>query len=103
MTFEWDEAKRLSNLAKHGLDFVDVEVVFAGFTVVIFDAEHSEFEDRWIAIGSLGVERIVAVIHAEPDVDVIRVISFRKADADERRTYEAAIANGLGPAGRNEG
>lgn len=23
MVFEWDEAKRLSNLEKHGLDFVD--------------------------------------------------------------------------------
>lgn len=24
MEFEWDEQKRLSNLAKHGLDFADV-------------------------------------------------------------------------------
>ena len=25
MEFEWDEAKRISNLAKHGLDFSEVE------------------------------------------------------------------------------
>jgi hypothetical protein len=28
MEFEWDEAKRLSNLDKHGIDFLDVEEVF---------------------------------------------------------------------------
>jgi len=29
IAFEWDENKRLSNLAKHGLDFVDAVVVFS--------------------------------------------------------------------------
>jgi uncharacterized DUF497 family protein len=28
MRFEWDERKRLLNLEKHGLDFLDVAVVF---------------------------------------------------------------------------
>jgi uncharacterized DUF497 family protein len=26
--FEWDEDKRLLNLEKHGLDFIDVQVLF---------------------------------------------------------------------------
>ena len=30
MAFEWDEAKRLANIQKHGIDFADVEQVFAG-------------------------------------------------------------------------
>ncbi|HML55821.1 MAG TPA: BrnT family toxin [Solidesulfovibrio magneticus] len=25
MDFEWDEAKRLANLAKHGIDFLDAK------------------------------------------------------------------------------
>jgi len=30
MRFEWDEAKRESNLLKHGIDFIEVEKVFEG-------------------------------------------------------------------------
>jgi uncharacterized DUF497 family protein len=30
MRLEWDERKRLSNLAKHGLDFLDAELIFRG-------------------------------------------------------------------------
>jgi hypothetical protein len=36
--FKWPEAKRASNWAKHGLNFADVEQVFAG--------ESFTFEDR---------------------------------------------------------
>ena len=28
MGFEWDEAKRLTNFAKHGIDFVDAARIF---------------------------------------------------------------------------
>jgi len=37
MRFDWDEAKRQSNLVKHGFDFVGIEEVFAGDTVTILD------------------------------------------------------------------
>ncbi len=36
--FEWDEDKRLANLRKHGIDFVDIPPVFDGDTVIIEDA-----------------------------------------------------------------
>ena len=36
--FEWDEDKRLANLRKHGIDFVDIPSVFNGDTVIIEDA-----------------------------------------------------------------
>lgn len=29
MAFEWDDDKRLLNLQKHGIDFVDAQSVFA--------------------------------------------------------------------------
>ncbi len=32
MDFEWDEDKRLANLRKHGVDFVDVPAIFDGDT-----------------------------------------------------------------------
>ncbi len=30
MQFEWDESKRISNIRKHGIDFLDVPKVFDG-------------------------------------------------------------------------
>ncbi|WP_315791195.1 BrnT family toxin [Fischerella sp. JS2] len=30
MEYKWDEAKRLANLRKHGIDFTDVPAVFDG-------------------------------------------------------------------------
>jgi uncharacterized DUF497 family protein len=30
MNFEWDEAKRRSNAAKHGFDFIDAEELLSG-------------------------------------------------------------------------
>ena len=30
MEFEWDEAKRLSNIAKHDIDFRDMQIIFYG-------------------------------------------------------------------------
>jgi uncharacterized DUF497 family protein len=35
--FEWDENKRLSNIRKHGIDFVDIPVVFEGDTLTVED------------------------------------------------------------------
>jgi uncharacterized protein len=37
MEFEWDETKRLTNLSKHGIDFIDVPVVFDGEIVTVED------------------------------------------------------------------
>ncbi len=34
MNFDWDEAKRVNNIQKHGIDFVDVPEVFDGDTVI---------------------------------------------------------------------
>ena len=34
MTFEWDPAKNLSNIQKHGFDFSDAEELFRGLLVV---------------------------------------------------------------------
>ncbi len=44
MEYEWDEAKRLANLRKHGIDFTDVPAVFDGdiVTVVRFVARASD-------------------------------------------------------------
>jgi uncharacterized DUF497 family protein len=46
--FEWDEAKRRTNLETHGVDFRDAVRVFEDeHRLWGYDRSHSDFEDRW--------------------------------------------------------
>ena len=91
MRFEWDEAKRESNLLKHGIDLVDVEKVFVGETVTILDDRFDYGEERFITLGLLD-ERVVVILHTERD-DLIRLISARKATRNEEINYFQEIAD----------
>jgi hypothetical protein len=55
MKFEWDEEKRLSNIEKHGFDFVGVEKVFEGETATILDDRFDYGEERFVTFGHLKV------------------------------------------------
>lgn len=46
MEFEWDEAKRLANLRKHGIEFIDVTIVFDGYIVTVEDSRFS-YGEPW--------------------------------------------------------
>lgn len=46
MRFEWDEQKRLLNLQKHGIDFVDVQKLFDDEIYVIADDRFDYGENR---------------------------------------------------------
>ena len=85
MNFTWDEAKRQSNLQKHGLDFADAAKVFGGPLVLFEDKRQDYNEQRVICIGLLD-HLVVLIVHIESDQD-IRVISMRKADSDETDLY----------------
>jgi hypothetical protein len=51
------------------------------------DDEHSEQEYRELIIGYSHRNRLLIVLFTERD-EVIRIISARKANTDERTTYE---------------
>ena len=85
MELTWDENKRLSNLAKHGLDFEDAHWVFTDEAFVTEDARREYGEPRFILYGPL-FGRIVVVVFAMRD-DVIRILSMRKANQREQRSY----------------
>ena len=85
MRFEWDEAKRAANLAKHGADFADI-VNFQWETARIRpDIRENHGELREVALGFLG-SRLHAVVFTERE-DVVRVISLRKATKKETMSY----------------
>ena len=90
MEFEWDEAKRRSNLEKHGVDFVDAAQVLADAPLMLEDTRYEYGEMRCLALGELhGLLFVVAFTLRD---GAFRIISARRANARERRHYETCIA-----------
>jgi len=87
MRFEWDERKNESNIEKHDIDFNDASLVFSAPMRVISDTRFEYGEDRSIGFGILD-NRVVIVAFTEPEEDVIRVISIRRALPHEQKRYE---------------
>jgi uncharacterized protein len=90
MAFEWDERKRQANLAKHGVDFRDVTELFDGDTVEIVDSRQDYGETRINSLGEIE-GRIYVVAYTWRGVNR-RIISARKANAREQRTYYTRVA-----------
>ncbi len=87
MRYIWDESKRRSNLAKHGLDFRDVVFVFDDPNSVIYiDTRFDYDEERLILIGALRNIIVTVIVYTEDD-ELRRIISFRKAAKQEIRRY----------------
>ena len=82
---EWDENKRLRNIEKHGLDFLDAIAVLDG-PCLVRSAREVASEVRSMVIGRL--DDIVVCIIFTMRESVLRVISMRKARNEERRHYE---------------
>ncbi|MBD2309519.1 BrnT family toxin [Chroococcidiopsis sp. FACHB-1243] len=91
MKYEWDEAKRLAKIGKHGIDFLDIPDVFDGDILTVEDDRYSYGEQRFITLGLLQ-GRVIAVVHTERQ-DCIRIISARKATKYERRIYFEQLSN----------
>lgn len=101
MEFEWDETKRLANVAKHGIDFKEAEELFSGPMVVRVDKKQDYGEARLIGFGLVN-NRLITVAYVLRE-EKIRIISMRKGNSREKARYEREITNRLGQAGRNEG
>lgn len=79
MRITFDETKRQSNMAKHGLDFADLTLEF-------FLSSHMEpaKEGRSLAIGYFGANLVIAVVFRPLGTEAISVISMRRANPNER-------------------
>lgn len=91
MEFEWDEAKRLANIRKHGIDFIDALSVFNGDTVTVEDDRY-DYGEQWFVTFGLLQGRVIAVVYTERS-NRTRIISARKATNYEQRTYFEQISN----------
>jgi uncharacterized DUF497 family protein len=88
--FEWDEIKNQINLRKHGIDFSDAIEVFNHPVLAALDEREDDGEDRWIALGWIAVIAGV-VVYVEREVDVLRLISARKATKQGVKRYKHRV------------
>lgn len=112
ITFEYDEEKNRRNIEKHGIPFqIAARVFFDYHRIELYDAEHSDDEDRYDTIGnvSFGSSNLIADIqnagkpmnqvlfvvyteryflnHGGKKTEVTRLISARLATNFERGLY----------------
>jgi uncharacterized protein len=89
LRFDWDSKKDKANQKKHGVTFDEARSVFFDENALQFyDPDHSDTEDRFILLGTNHKLNTLVVCHCCREEDtVIRIISARKADADEKQTY----------------
>lgn len=91
--FEWDEAKRRSNLWRHGIDFAEVVEAFTGYIVTSVDDRYDYGEKRLSTL-ALFKGRVVAIVHTERENgDINRIISARWASKHEEIDYFKEIWN----------
>lgn len=88
----WDAVKAQSNLAKHGVSFAQAATVLTDpLALTVFDAAHSEIEERWFTLGMSSDGKLLAVAHTyqstEPAKVQVRIISAREATRREREQY----------------
>lgn len=93
MDIAWDPIKAEANLAKHGVSFAQAATVLTDpLALTVFDAAHSQDEDRWFTLGTSSDGKLLAVAHTfvptGPDSALVRIISAREATRRERRQYE---------------
>ncbi|MGH7488676.1 MAG: BrnT family toxin [bacterium] len=93
MKVEWDEVKSVTNRRKHGISFEEAAELFARGQdfLEIFDEAHSEFEERFIAIGPIRRGLVLVVWTAREDGDILRIISARWAAEREQFLYHSFL------------
>jgi hypothetical protein len=85
--YVWDEAKRKSNLRKHGLDFSDAYLIYENPDKCTYDASRED-EYRLMDVAIAVIKgKLLTLVYTEQE-DEVRVISFRNASREERKRYE---------------
>ena len=89
MKYEWDEAKNLVNIKKHGIDFNDAHELFEGDKLVIPYTRQDYGEKRMIAVGRINGRLMIGVYTQRSET--LRIISIRKANDREKERFEKTV------------
>ena len=86
ISFEWDEKKDQDNFSKHGIQFKTAAKVFLDPDKLIREDEEHKQELRYNILGRVG--KVLFVVCAFKEENVIRLISARLATVPEKERYE---------------
>jgi hypothetical protein len=86
ISFEFDHIKSLSNLEKHGIDFVQAQNLWNDPDLLEVPANTSD-EPRFLIVGRINLKHWSAVITYRQSN--IRIISVRRSRKDEVDLYES--------------
>jgi uncharacterized DUF497 family protein len=90
--FEWNPAKAESNLRKHHVSFETATRVFADPFALVKQDRIENGGHRWQILGLVDGYLLLLVAHTirydEDGIEVIRIISARRAEPKERKRYE---------------
>jgi uncharacterized DUF497 family protein len=85
MRISFDERKRQLNLAKHGLDFEDLDIDYFVNSVVV-----PAKLGRFMAIGILAND-VIATVFAKLGAQGLSIVSMRPASRKERMFHEKYV------------
>ena len=95
MLFSWDPKKAEYNLKKHGVSFEIAQSIFDDPLHLSMLDQKSKEEERWVTIGKSIHCDMLVVIHTykiiEAGIEMIRIISARRATRKEQKKYEKGI------------
>jgi uncharacterized DUF497 family protein len=83
---EWDAAKAMANLRKHGVDFADAATALHD-EMAITVSDNDPAEERFVTLATDVLGRVLVVVYTWRDAGP-RLISARRATPRERRQYE---------------
>ena len=90
MDFDWDEAKRLSNLEERGVDFKDAALIFEGPVIAKEDTRKDYGEQRFRALGKVDDEYYTVAYTSRGSI--CWIISAWKVGENGKRRYEEILS-----------
>ena len=85
--FEWDKGNIDKSWKKHQVHFKEAEEIFFNKPLKTFkDIEHSQLEDRFVALGRTDKKRQLHIVFTIRN-EKIRIISARDQNKKERKLY----------------
>ena len=94
MDFEWDEAKRDINFAKHGIDFVRAITIWQRPVIDPAGTRDLAGEQRVLALGIIGEDELIVAVVYVLRGETRRLISARRGRRNERAHYQSQFGRG---------
>jgi uncharacterized DUF497 family protein len=86
MEFEFDEKKSTKNKEKHGIDFIEAQLIWEDYDRIEIPAR-TEDEPRYLVVGRIGEKCWSAIITYRNEN--VRIISVRRSRNEEIALYES--------------